>query len=343
MRNLKRTAAALLVLAIAATPAPAFAWGARTHELISGLAVDGLSSDVPRFLKSKTARAQIALLGREPDRWRGSGRTHSAERDSAHYVDIHDDGKIGTIYTLDTLPLARWEYDKAINAAGAKYPGYLPYAMIDGWQQVVKDFAYWRASTIASKNAKTRADREWFKAEAKLREMLLIRDIGVWSHYVADAAQPQHVSEHSNGWDAYPDPMTYPPPGMPKEIYGVHALYDGPFTRDTLTEAAVKAAMPPYRDCDCGIEKRVPAFIAATWSQVTRLYEFVAAGALRDRTPEAVAFTTARAAAGAAEIRDGIEDAWKASATATVGYPNISVADVISGKVILTREMYGSD
>jgi hypothetical protein len=38
-----------------------------------------------------------------------------------------------------------------------------------------------------------------------------------------------------------------------------------------------------------------------------------------------------------------VEDAWKASATSTVGWPNINVADIESGKVILTRDSYGSD
>lgn len=336
--------AGLIAIAVAAAPAPAFAWGATGHELASGAAVDALSKDIPAFLRTKKARAQIALLGREPDRWRNAGRTHDAERDPGHYISIAPDGKISTLFTIDSIPQTRGEFEKTINVAGARYPGYLPYAMIDGYQQIVKDFGYWRASRIGAKTARTKADRDWFAADMKLRESLLIRDIGVWSHYVADASQPQHVSENHNGWvSEYPDPMTYPPPGLPREIYGIHAYFEGPFVKTNVTPEALRKAMPAYRDCACTIEQRVAAFIAGTLTFVRPLYELVTSRAIMAQKPEAVDFATSRLAAGAAEIRDGVEDAWKASATSTVGYPNINVADIESGKIILTRDMYGSD
>lgn len=337
---------AALVLALLAGPAPAFAWGATGHEMVSGIAIDMLSKDIPAFLKTRKARAQIALLGREPDRSRGAGRTHDWERDSAHYINIGDDGLAEGIFSLDNLPTGRSDFDAAYRLKGVKppAPGYLPYAMIDGWQQIVKDFGYWRASKVASRNAKTAADRAWFKADMELRELILIRDIGVWSHFVADGSQPQHVSAHHDGWEgAFKDPMSYPPPGQPPEIRGLHSYFEGPFVKANIKAADVRAAATPYRDCSCGIEQRVPAYLKATNAQIRPLYELVEAGGVRDASPAAKAFVTQRLAAGASEIRDMIEDAWKASATSTVGWPNINVADVESGKVILTRNSYGSD
>lgn len=342
---MKPASVAILALALAVTPAPAFAWGATGHELVSGCAVDMLSKDVPAFLRTKLARAQIALLGREPDRWKGAGRAHDSERDAAHYLDVGDDGKINELYTLDFLPATRGEFEKGLRLKGVEpnSQGYLPYAIIDGYQQLVKDFAYWRASKVGARTAKTRADRDWFAAEMKLREQLIIRDIGVWSHYVGDGAQPLHMSDHYNGWDQYPDPMTYPPPGQPPEIRGLHAYYEGPFVKANVTAAAVKAAMRSYTDCACTIEQRVPKYLSSTLNLVRQLYELVTRSGVRDASPEAVGFTTQRIAAGASEVRDMIEDAWKASAKANVGYPNINVADIESGKVILTRDSYGSD
>ena len=220
----------------------------------------------------------------------------------------------------------------------------MPYAIIDGYQQVVKDFAIWRASKVGAKTAKTKADREWFAKEMKMREQLIIRDIGVWSHYVGDGSQPQHMSDHYNGWpEQYPDPMTYPPPGVPAEVRGVHAYFEGWFVKTNITLAQVKAAMAPYKDCTCKIDQRVPAYLKTTLSMIRPLYQLVTAGGFRDATPEAKAFATQRLAAGATEVRDMIEDAWKASATATVGYPAINVADIESGKVILSRDSYGAD
>lgn len=336
--------AALLALSLAATPLPAFAWGATGHELVTGAAIDALSKDAPAFLKTKAARNQIALIGREPDRWRTAGKVHDYDRDSAHFIDLGDDGTVGGV-SLDTLPASRAEYEAAVHDKGLKpgQYGYLPYAMIDGYQQMVKDFASWRASRKAAINAKSKADRDWFAADMKLREMLILRDIGVWSHYVGDGSQPQHVTSHHAGWDAYPDPMTYPLPGFPPEVRTIHNYFEGPFVKANVQLADVRRAMTPYKPCGCAIEQRVPAYLKTTWMQLKPLYEMVASGDIKTASPKAVAFVTARVAAGASEVRDQIEDAWKASASATVGYPLINVADVESGKIILSRLSYGAD
>ncbi len=341
-----KPAVAFIALAIALSPAPAFAWGATGHELVSAAAVDALSKELPAFLKTATAKWQMTLLGREPDRWRGAGLVHDRERDQAHYLDVGDDDKVNGLYTLDLLPATRGDFEKGLRLKGVEPndQGYLPYAIIDGYQQVVKDFAYWRASRVGAKTAKTKADRDWFAAEMKLREQLIIRDIGVWSHYVADGSQPQHVSDHYNGWpELYPDPMTYPPPGQPPEIRGVHGFFEGPFVKSNITLSAVKAAMAPYRDCGCKIDQRVSGYLKTTLALVKPLYEIVAAGGLRDATSAAKAYATERLAAGANEVRDLTEAAWKASGSMTVGYPAINVADIESGKTILSRNSYGSD
>jgi hypothetical protein len=62
------------------------------------------------------------------------------------------------------------------------------------------------------------------------------------------------------------------------------------------------------------------------------LYELDKRGAFANATPEAVDFTEARLADGAAELRDLVVEAWDASATMKVGYPHaITPAEVDSG------------
>lgn len=335
-------AAAGAVLSLALSATPAWGWGGTGHELVSGAAIDALPADLPAFLHTKEAHDQIALLGREPDRWRGSGRTHDSERDPAHYVNIADDEKIAGV-SVGALPETRAEFDAAIRAAGARYPGYLPYAIVDGWQQLVKDFAIWRVSSIGAVKAASPADRAWFAADVRLREALIVRDLGVWSHYVGDASQPMHVTDHHDGWDAYPDPMTYPPPGAPPEVKGVHAFFEGTFVHRHVTSKAVAAAMAPYGDCACTVRVRTARYLATSFAQVRPLYELVKSGAFRDGTPAAQAFATARVAAGASELRDMVIDAWKASEGATIGYPAVTVADVAAGKIPMTPAIYGAD
>ena len=141
----------LLLLAVfAALPFPvrsAFAWGATGHEWISGIAIEKLPDSVPEFIRTKEAAAEIAVLGRELDRSKGAGKAHDAERDPGHYIDLAEDGSVHGVLPLEKLPATREEYDTLLRVKGfTQYKsGYLPYSIVDGWQQIRKNFAYWRA------------------------------------------------------------------------------------------------------------------------------------------------------------------------------------------------------
>ncbi len=52
-----------------ATP-PACAWEHDGHTMINRLAAASLPADVPAFLRTPAAIAEIEYLGPEPDRWR---------------------------------------------------------------------------------------------------------------------------------------------------------------------------------------------------------------------------------------------------------------------------------
>lgn len=56
-----------------------------------------------------------------------------------------------------------------------------------------------------------------------------------------------------------------------------------------------------------------------------------------------VQFAAQQLAAGAAELRDEILDAWTSSETIGVGYSVIAVRDIGSGKVPLTRTSFAAD
>src|SRR5439155_22990745 len=112
---------------------------------------------------------------------------------------------------LANLPTTRAAYEKALQAAGTDSwkAGYLPYSIVEGWQQLVKDFAYWRVDRVGEATSPRPEDRAWFAADRRLRESLIVRDLGVWSHYVGDASQPLHVTVHYNGWGDSPNPFGF--------------------------------------------------------------------------------------------------------------------------------------
>lgn len=329
---------AALLACLAGGPAPAGAWGATGHEWISGIAVEKLPDDIPGFVRSPEAVADIAAMGRELDRSKGAGRTHDAERDPGHWVSLADDGSVLGILPLADLPETREQYDTLLRAHGfTQYKaGYLPYAIVDGWLQLRKDFAYWRAARKGVETAQLAEERAWFEADLRLRERLILRDIGVWSHYVGDASQPLHVSVHDEGWGPYPNPNDY-------TMKDFDAYFEGEFVRDNLTRAAVAAAVGSYRPCNCSIEDRIRALLLASLAQLEPLYALEKNGGLEPRDPRGIAFTTARLAAGAMAVRDLIIDAWLASADAPVGYPMVNVQDIENGKVRATRHLFKND
>jgi hypothetical protein len=337
--TLVRLALIAVACALGLSPIPAIAWGATGHRIIGELAIRSLPAELPDFVRTAEVARQVGELAREPDRWRGSGPAHDSERDPAHFVDISDDQTILGGPALTALPSTRLDYDTALRSVGTTQykAGYLPYSIVDGWQQLKTDFAYWRADSAGEKFAKTSEDRAWFAHDRELHEMLALRDLGVWAHFVGDGSQPLHASVHYDGWGDYPNPEGF------SSRRGIHARFEGPFVHANVPEADVAALLAPTRDCGCSIEARTAAYLAVTQSQVIPFYRLEKAKAFGSATPEGKSFAAARVAAGAAELRDMIVDAWHASAEARVGYPPLSVSDIESGKVDALGALQGDD
>jgi hypothetical protein len=317
---------------------PALAWGATGHRLIGEVGAASLPDEIPAFLRTPHVVANIGELSREPDRWRGAGKTHDTTRDPAHFVDIDDAGKVLGGPELSALPISRAEYETALRAVGADSfkAGYLPYAIVDGWQQLAKDFAYWRVLTAAIPRERDPVRRAWLGHDLARREALTINDLGVWAHYVGDASQPMHASVHYNGWGPYPNPNHY-------TQERVHASFEGDLVRRTVNADQLRAAMPPSSPCETPIEACAARYLAATNATVVPYFELQKAGGFSGADPRGPAFVRERVAAGAAALRDFTVTAWRASAKGSVGYPAVSVDEVVNGKADPYDALYGED
>lgn len=150
--HLQQIPALLAALVAISSGNDCWAWGATGHEWVGGVAIEKLPDSVPEFIRTPEAAADIAVMGRKLDRSRGAGKTHDAERDPGHYINLAEEwrrrGRAAAQQASDhprgirhaSLPEKGFTQYKA---------GYLPYSIIDGWQQIRKDFAYWRALTKA--------------------------------------------------------------------------------------------------------------------------------------------------------------------------------------------------
>jgi hypothetical protein len=334
-----KACAALATLLCLGTGGEALAWGSSGHRMIGEAAIEALPDELPPFLREESSAAAVGELSREPDRSRNAGKTHDSDRDPGHFVDGGDDGKIGGVVAFAALPPTRDDYETALRAAGTSSwkMGYLPYSIIEDWQQLVKDFAYWRVDAAGERNTANPDHKAWLLGDRLRRQAQILVDIGLLSHFVGDGSMPLHASVHYNGWGPYPNPNGY-------TLEHVHVAWEGPYVRQVVTEAALKAAMRPFHDCNCPIDQRVGAYLSDDLAAMTTYYELEKAGAFKPGVAKGVQFTTARVAAGAAELRDEIVLAWRASGQAHIGYqPELSVSDVESSKVDPYPSLYGDD
>lgn len=349
--------ATTVVMALA--PQQAWSWGHTGHVGISQLAIQALPSEIPAFVRSAQAIAQIGELGAEADISKTTGlvtsatgnvtttRTvHDAERDPGHFFDVDDAGMvIGGVVPLNQLPATRQDFDTLQRTATSpggqtQYGGYLPYAMLDGFQQLRKDFGIWRALSVGLLTATTEPDRAYFRFQLQLRQQLIIRDIGHWSHFVADASQPMHVSIHFNGWGNFPNPNGY-------TTAPIHAPFEGAFVKNYINFVAVAQQMRPYTDRGVStMEQRVPLYLAESLSQLIPVYQAAKDSGddnYKTAQPAEIAIVTKQLAAGASELRDQIIDAWRQSASISVGFPLVRVSDIESHAVTMTPLTLGSD
>jgi len=335
---MKRLSVVALAALAVAVPSSLFAWGNTGHRMLGEAAIRALPADAPAFLRTPQAALDVGELSREPDRSKGAGKLHDQDRDPAHFVDLSDDGTV--LGGPPMLPLAatRAEYETQLRAKGLDQwkTGYLPYSILDRWQQLTNDFAYWRVLKAAEANPAWKEHKAWFTQDRVRREALILKDLGELSHFVGDGSQPLHVTVHFNGWGDYPNPSGY-------STAKLHGPFEGDLVQATVKPAAVAARMTPLRLCNCAMEQRVSDYLTATGKQVVPFYEMEKAGGMAPGDPRGTAFAVERIAAGASELRDVIVEAWRSSANAKVGWKPVAVQDVVAGKVDPYPALYGID
>jgi hypothetical protein len=328
MQVMKRFIALAAVALISTAPGAALAWGGSGHRMIGQEAMRNLPAELPGFLRSPRTILDVGELSREPDRHKGAGRLHDTDREGAHFIDIDEQGKLLGGPMMVPLAATRADYATQLRLFNLDEwkAGYLPYAIIDRYQQLTINLAYWRVLNAAIANPAWKANRVWFKEDIRRREALILKDIGEMSHFVGDGSQPLHVSIHYNGWGDYPNPNGY-------TTARIHAPFEGEMVKSRVSQVDVAKAVTPFRSCNCPIEQRVTDYLLRSRDQVIPLYEMEKAGGMKPGDPRGGVFATARLAEGASELRDLIVEAWRASATTKVGWRPIAVQDVLSGKV----------
>jgi hypothetical protein len=301
---------------IAASASAAFAWNAHGHRTVTRLALDGLSADLPPWLKEPEVASRIMEQANEPDRWRSTRRPailHEANQE--HYIDVEDLAPMGL--SLRTLPVYRYEavrlmvkarlehpesfapIDPAKDVDHTKeWPGFLPWAIAEHYTKLQSSF-----HTLRILEEVNDADRAPQLRQAREN---VIYEVGILSHFVSDASQPLHTTRHHHGWVG-PNPQGYTTDN------GFHAYIDGKILeihrldyaalRPRVKFEATVNSKDPWKDC--------AGYIERSFDQVEPLYRLQKDGALvRDAGRE---FISDRLCEGASMLAAMVNAAWRES------------------------------
>ena len=294
-------AAAGLVVVLAQPPA-ARAWGNGGHRLINKLAASTLPADVPAFLRSPEAVAEIEYLGPEPDRWRSPAEPElSAAQAPEHFIDLEPADALGP------LPHRRLDFEAMVFASGQRPEkiGLQPWETTEVWERLKAALREYRK--LAAGHGDTRPV-----------EQAILFYAGWLGHYVGDGSQPLHTTIQYNGWVG-PNPNGY------TTGHQIHWQFEGPFVDANLREPEVRAKMTPPKAIQGDIFDAYVAYLRQSKTYVGRVYQLDKAGGFEGKgTAESREFTAGRLAAGASMLRDMIYTAWLESAK--------PVADPYAGK-----------
>ncbi len=279
--------------AIVAPPA-AHAWGDEGHRMINRLAASSLPSDVPEFLRSKEAVAEIEYLGPEPDRWRSPAEPElSSAQAPEHFIDLEPADALGA------LPHKRFDFLAKVYAAGQNPTriGLQPWEATEVWERLKAALRAYRQLSAEHKSTREVEAAALFYA-------------GWLGHYVGDASQPLHTTIQYNGWTG-PNPNGY------TTEHKIHAQFETLFVRDNLAalDASAPAKMTAAHAIEGDIFDQYMVYVRHTATYIEKVYQLEKAGGFTGAgSAESRDFTAERLAAGASMLRDMIYSAWVDSA-----------------------------
>jgi hypothetical protein len=295
---LGRTPVWLLLLTLVVPQSTAWGWGYEGHIFVNRVAAEKLPPDVPAFLRS--AVAELAYLGPEPDRWReNSDPALKSAQEPDHYIDLE------RITWLDPLPEGRYQFYQKLYEKRAQTKdnpddylperiGLQPYAVMEIFGRLKAAFQEYRE--VREHNQPT-----------DFLEHKIVFYAGWLGHYVADGSQPLHTTIQYNGW------VGANPKGYTTRA-GIHAEFETAYvSRNIAASDFVHLVHAPEPIADPFASYM--QYLRASNALVEKVYELDKAGGFRDvGSREAFDFTTQRLAAGSQMLVNLWYAAWLASA-----------------------------
>lgn len=268
-------------------------WGPDGHRMVAQLAVAALPSDTPRFLTAEAER--LMFLNYEPDAWRdpveekiSPALRHGHDPDHHFHLELFSPPKLPEDRYAVLEELRRLDKDP-------QSVGVLPWRAMELFQRIRVTFRQWRS--------------EPDQVTARFLEARIVDDAGILGHYVADAAEPLHVTVNHNGWELPENPKYYTRDDT------LHLRFEDNFVRARVRDSDIR---PLVRQLQV-VNDALPYIydeIRRAHAQVVPLYDLEKATSFgaKNVDPKAVAFVAARLADATSTLRDLWYTAFRTSA-----------------------------
>ena len=301
------------------------AWGVRGHTVANLAAVEGIPADGPVFLKAQ--QAYIGHLGTIPDTWRGYTEPYlriSEDANHGWYTEqfdyIPNPPKSRTEFVLrvydEYLKVKASDPDRA-KLINIRYTGTQAYSIMEGYERIKAGMRLYRAvddpqQSPANLATVLKGISPLFADANQVKQMLgndLAFYMGWVGHYVADAAQPLHNSQHHDGW-AGTNPKNY------TRDPDIHGRFESRYVDliETTAPDVVKYMRPEARHLNDVWKATLDHSLEARES-VEDVYRFDLRGAFTKKDDaQARELVYKRLASGASFLRDLVYTAWIESA-----------------------------
>jgi len=286
--------------------------------MINLVAAESLPSDMPAFMLTPKAIAQIAYLGPEPDRWRPETEPElSATSSPDHVFRI----ELGTL--VSPLPRRRNDFTLRLEALRAQHPanedllrpekiGTLPWQVEEVYERLQAAFRSYRIASGLAKGDPLQvvAANEIPITHEDLPEIeaSALFYAGWLGHYVGDGCMPLHDTVNIAGWIAEDNPNGYTTSGSIH--HQLELVADNAIEQHLLTDRNILLMTAPVHQIDDPFAETL-RYLEAEGTYADAVYRMEKQGAIeKNGTPELDDFIRHRMAEGGAMLRDLIYTAW---------------------------------
>lgn len=314
--HFERYAAAVCLMLVSAQPG--MAWSNRGHRMINLVAAEALPHEMPGFMLTAAAVAQIAYLGPEPDRWRPETEPELSAASSPDHVFRVELGILAS-----PLPRHRNDFSLSLEAMRAQHPlneallrperiGTLPWQAEEVYERLQAAFRAYRIAAGLPKGDPLEAvgvnEVPIDANDIPQIEASALFYAGWLGHYIGDGCMPLHDTVNIAGWTAKDNPNGYTRSGAIH--HRLELVADNAIEQRLITDRGILSITTPAKLVDDPFAATV-SYLQQEGRYADAVYRMEKQGAIeKDGSAELDMFMQHRMAEGGAMLRDLIYTAW---------------------------------